>query len=296
VLYGYVSDQITDLVIYFAGRPVAVLTVAGGGQQGLTYVTTDHLGTPGLATDAAGVAFWSGGFEPFGEDWNGAGAAGIFLRFPGQWTDEVWQDAGLGADIYYNVHRWYDYLGSRYSSPDPAGLAAGVNLYSYAQQNPVNFRDVLGLARKTDLRNAADAFGHFAFGDGSTRTFPFSRIPTDSVKPSDFPGFEAAIVAACSKTGCAFFKGTVSYAVPGHLSLMLGHITLQVKARVCSDGCTWTFAGSLSALNDIFDFNPSTHRTRTGEALTAIGRIVDGTPYEIQFYDSTLLTSRGRCP
>jgi hypothetical protein len=98
---------VSELVLYFAGRPVAVLSVAGGVQQGLTYLTTDHLGTPALATDSAGVSLWSGGFEPFGEDWNGAGSAGVFLRFPGQWDDSAWGEAGLGADVYYNVHRWY---------------------------------------------------------------------------------------------------------------------------------------------------------------------------------------------
>jgi YD repeat-containing protein len=73
-------------VFYFAGRPVALLD-----NGAVTYLTTDHLGTPVLATDAAGLTVWQGGFEPFGADWNGAQEAGVFLRFPGQWEDRAWE-------------------------------------------------------------------------------------------------------------------------------------------------------------------------------------------------------------
>ena len=37
---------------------------------------------------------WQGGFEPFEQDYNGAQAAGVFLRFPGQWDDAAWSEAG----------------------------------------------------------------------------------------------------------------------------------------------------------------------------------------------------------
>ena len=40
-----------------------------------------------VATADTGALVWQGGFEPFGADWNGAKAAGVFLRFPGQWVE-----------------------------------------------------------------------------------------------------------------------------------------------------------------------------------------------------------------
>ena len=87
------------IVVYFAGRPVAQVVVGAGEGEGTTYLTTDHLGTPALATNGAGAEVWSGGFEPFGADWNAAGEAGVFLRFPGQWDDEAWHQGPVGGGL-----------------------------------------------------------------------------------------------------------------------------------------------------------------------------------------------------
>jgi RHS repeat-associated protein len=140
LLHSLAGAASAEHVLYFAGRPVAALEVVGGSGS-LSYFTTDHLGTPVLATDGTGAEVWSGGFEPFGKDWNGAGAAGVFLRLPGQWENAVWEEAEMGAEVYYNVHRWYAPDTGRYSRPDPLGLRAGVNQYLYAGSNPLAFLD-----------------------------------------------------------------------------------------------------------------------------------------------------------
>jgi RHS repeat-associated protein len=104
-----------------------------------------HLGTP-IAKFKSSTFDWRGGFEPFGADWNGAQAAGVFLRFPGQWLDEAWKDASLGAEVYYNVHRWYEHGVGRYGRVDPLGLDGGhENVYLYARSSPVEGLDPLGL-------------------------------------------------------------------------------------------------------------------------------------------------------
>jgi hypothetical protein len=51
----------------------------------------------------------------------------------------------LGADGYYNLHRWYTPGVGRYSRPDPLGLDGGRNLFSYAASNPLTMLDPLGL-------------------------------------------------------------------------------------------------------------------------------------------------------
>ncbi|MDA8093409.1 MAG: RHS repeat-associated core domain-containing protein, partial [Betaproteobacteria bacterium] len=61
------------------------------------------------------------------------------LRFPGQYYDA---ETGLS----YNLNRSYDPTVGRYLEPDPLGLAAGTNLYSYVNANPLNYVDPLGLA------------------------------------------------------------------------------------------------------------------------------------------------------
>jgi RHS repeat-associated protein len=144
LLYSLAGGTSAEHVLYFAGRPVAVLEVAGTTGT-LTYLTTDHLGTPVLATNGVGAEVWSGGFEPFGEDWNGAEAAGVFLRLPGQWESGVWEEAEMGADVYYNVHRWYGRGVGRYTKADPLGLNGGKNLLAYAASQPTRLVDPLGL-------------------------------------------------------------------------------------------------------------------------------------------------------
>jgi hypothetical protein len=168
----------SQLVLYLAGRPVALLTIDL--QPTVVYLTADHLGTPVLATDETGNAVWAGGFEPFGKDHQagtsaGASENGVFLRFPGQWADPSWEDATLGGELYYNLHRWHETGTSRYTRPDPLGIGGFgfapvgrlsqhsllgirklspderpvergvVSVYAYASNNPLGFIDPLGL-------------------------------------------------------------------------------------------------------------------------------------------------------
>jgi RHS repeat-associated protein len=133
--------------LHFGSRPVAILTVDGATAT-WTYLTTDHLGTPVLATDSGGAEVWSGGFEPFGADYTAAPSAadaGVFLRLPGQWDDETWQEASLGAEVSYNVYRWYQHRVARYTVPDPLGFSSSLSSYLYGSQNPLVFTDPFGL-------------------------------------------------------------------------------------------------------------------------------------------------------
>ncbi|MCP3998251.1 MAG: RHS repeat protein, partial [bacterium] len=140
-----------DYIFYFAGRPVAqlgfrtmTLVTQTDTTESLLYLTTDHLGTPILATAEARNVEWGGGLEPFGADYSGAAEAGIFLRFPGQWEDSTWENSNSDAGAPYNIFRWYrNNLGS-YTRPDPMGLDAGENLYLYTLARPTVLYDTDG--------------------------------------------------------------------------------------------------------------------------------------------------------
>jgi RHS repeat-associated protein len=47
--------------------------------------------------------------------------------------------------LYYMRARYYDPQLGRFLSEDPAGIAAGLNLYTYAGNDPINQRDPSGL-------------------------------------------------------------------------------------------------------------------------------------------------------
>jgi RHS repeat-associated protein len=146
------GDEELEAVLYFAGRPVAQWKKVGTATATLTYLTTDHLGTPILATDASQSTLWSGGFEPYGRDADNASGIGLTLRLPGQLEDPLWQDANLDTEVYYNVNRWYEPGTGRYASFDPLLRWSSIQVpaFSYVEANPIGLSDWLGLvtARK----------------------------------------------------------------------------------------------------------------------------------------------------
>ncbi|MCB1054655.1 MAG: hypothetical protein KDD11_03990, partial [Acidobacteria bacterium] len=144
------GPESTRFYLYLAGRPVAQLDLDAAGVATPTWLTTDHLGTPVLATNAAGAALWQGGFEPFGADYSGASLAGVDLRFPGQWVDGVWEGAGEEVGPGSNVHRWLSYRSGRYTRVDPLGLAGGLNSYVYALSTPAVRVDPFGRQARGD--------------------------------------------------------------------------------------------------------------------------------------------------
>ncbi|WP_435817348.1 RHS repeat domain-containing protein [Metapseudomonas otitidis] len=118
---------------YSAGTTVTSTT--------LTYLHSDHLNTPRLATNQGGNLVWSWPSDAFGvEQPNNHGSTiDVILRFPGQIAD-------AHSELFYNYFRDYDPETGRYVESDPIGLKGGLNTYGYTYQNPMRYTDPTGEA------------------------------------------------------------------------------------------------------------------------------------------------------
>ncbi len=120
-------------------EPVAQVEADGR----VTYLHTDHVLTPRLASNANQTVVWRWVSDAFGdgepdEDPDEDGVlTRVLLRFPGQYHD---RESGL----FYNDFRDYDPTTGRYVQSDPLGVSGGLNTYIYAGANPLNFVDPTG--------------------------------------------------------------------------------------------------------------------------------------------------------
>ncbi|PIT54762.1 hypothetical protein BHC44_03235 [Snodgrassella alvi] len=103
------------------------------------YLITDYLGTPQLAVNSRGQQTWKGIADAFGNtQLDLDNQITLNLRQPGQYYD---QESGL----YYNLARHYNPQIGRYIEADPLGVMGGLNLYGYANANPLMYADPYGL-------------------------------------------------------------------------------------------------------------------------------------------------------
>ncbi|HWZ44714.1 MAG TPA: RHS repeat-associated core domain-containing protein [Candidatus Saccharimonadales bacterium] len=136
------SDQAGNLVArYIQGpgldQPLAVYRGAAS-----EFYDADGLGSITSLTTTSGSVNQSYIFDAFG---NTSSTTGTFIQ-PFQYTGREW-DAETG--LYYYRARYYDPAAARFLSEDPIGFEDGINVYSYAGNNPVNFSDPSGLCSRT---------------------------------------------------------------------------------------------------------------------------------------------------
>lgn len=78
------------------------------------------------------------------------------FRFPGQYFDGE-------TELHNNWHRYYDPDTGRCLTPDPIGLAGGINPFVYSENNPVNYIDPMGLKVTVFSRPVASSNRHHLF-------------------------------------------------------------------------------------------------------------------------------------
>ncbi|MGJ0626418.1 RHS repeat domain-containing protein, partial [Xenorhabdus bovienii] len=99
------------------------------------------------------------------------------LRFMGQYEDE---ESGL----YYNRFRYYSPETGQYISPDPIGLAGGLNPYGYVH-NPTNFIDPFGLAGDDCGNIKQGVLDNIAASKTARESSHFPRAPRSAEEAAD---------------------------------------------------------------------------------------------------------------
>ena len=128
-------------------------------------IHADHIHTPRLITDDSNKVVWQWPYSAFGNNQPSgilkttpnpkaaltqdpqrkvllkrtSPALQVNLRYPGQYFDEE-------SNLKYNYFRSYQAAQGRYTQVDPIGLAGGLNRFTYADANPTNSVDPMGLA------------------------------------------------------------------------------------------------------------------------------------------------------
>jgi len=109
--------------------------------DGTFYLTADALGNTVAVSDGAGSAATEYTYDPFGA----VTATNPTIANPFQFTGR--ENDGL-AGLYYYRARYYHPGLQRFLSEDPSGFHdREYNLFAYAGENPLTFRDPLGFLR-----------------------------------------------------------------------------------------------------------------------------------------------------
>jgi len=138
-------------------------------------------------------------FSPFGVTEAATGTVTNAVRFSGRELDS---ETGL----YYNRARYYDPQLGRFLSEDPAGLAAGVNPYRYAGNDPVNSHDPSGLDCKQILQDPKAMSAPPVLASGGKGGDPYWALVCDGSSEDDW--FEiAGYLGGGFATGYAHLSG-----------------------------------------------------------------------------------------
>ena len=197
--------------LYANGEPLA--QIDAGSPETILYLHTDHLLTARYATNAGGSTVWTWDSGAFGAE-APTGSASVNLRFPGQYYDA---ETGL----HYNWHSTYDPTTGRYITSDPLGLAAGLNTYGYAAQNPLSVVDpdgqywwipagitaiLWGITIYNNWDKVTDAWNHGTWCDLASQLGP--QLFIDAVLGYTIGlGIEAIGVRISSAIGAGIAKG-----------------------------------------------------------------------------------------
>jgi RHS repeat-associated protein len=128
--------QFSKILMVFVLATVSVVSQAK--KETITFIHTDHLGSPIMATNEDGSVKWREDYQPFGKQLTNQDTDNN-VGFTGHLDDK-----SLG--LSYMQARWYNPTVGRFMSPDPVMYAntnpiMSFNRYLYVNNNPYKYND-----------------------------------------------------------------------------------------------------------------------------------------------------------
>jgi RHS repeat-associated protein len=129
-----------------------------------------------------------------------------------RWKGLFWE--GGNTRLYYMRNRWYDPEARRFTSQDPIGISGGLNHYAFADNDPINYSDPLGLDKCkegagpewTDVY--VEGSGWWCYRAGGGQFLPPVVINGKPDFPPPLP--DAPVCAACGFSGSDKSAGGLS--------------------------------------------------------------------------------------
>lgn len=151
------TGETTIFVYDLLGKLVAEYSTLLNPTPRVSYLTTDHLGSPRINTDQNGAVISRHDYHPFGEEistsqrttGNGYTPDNIRKQFTRYEKDDE-------TDLNFAQARYQNDIHGRFTSPDPLMASASkinpqtFNRYSYVRNNPLNLVDPTGMCPPED--------------------------------------------------------------------------------------------------------------------------------------------------
>ena len=105
---------------------------------------------------------------------------------PVLWMGSLIYESRDASGLYYRRNRYYDSETGRFTQEDPIGLAGGINVYGFANGDPVTYSDPLGLCPPcrvsesglAQIRRYEDNVLHEYLDEAGNRTIGYGHLLT----------------------------------------------------------------------------------------------------------------------
>jgi RHS repeat-associated protein len=145
--------------------------------SGTANFLADALGSTLALTNSSGSSLAQYAYDPFGNTTVTSGSSTNSYEYTGREND--------GTGLYFNRARYYNPSLQRFISEDPLGLTAGIAVYSYTDEDPIDLVDAFGLQSGTTYKLEYDNLNSVPlppmepFPQGNDSLSPYVAYPFD---------------------------------------------------------------------------------------------------------------------